>query len=93
METLGKTNSALCELILEIREVCKSQQFLSEQYEDMKHTFQSSTEEVKALRSENQDLKDCVRKHKDVSCQTQEALNDLEQYGRRECHELRSGLV
>jgi len=53
----------------------------------MKRTLQSSTEEVKALRSENQDLKNCVQKLEDVSCQTQEALNDLEQYGRRKCLE------
>ena len=57
---------------------------MSEQYEDMKRTLQSSTEEVKALHSENQDLKNCVQKLEDVSCQTQEALNDLEQYGRQE---------
>jgi len=53
----------------------------------MKHALQSSTEEVKALRSENQDRKDRVQKPKDASCQTQEALNDLEQYGRQKCLE------
>jgi len=87
METLAKSSSALTELILEMRELRKSQQFLSEQYEDMKRTLKSSTEEVKALRSENQDLKGRVQKLEDASCQTQEALNDLEQYGRRECLE------
>jgi len=55
---------------------------LSEQYED---TLQSSTEEVKAFRSENQDLKDPVQNSRDASCRTQESLNDLEQYGRWEC--------
>jgi len=44
----------------------------------------SSTEKVRALRSENQDLKDRVQKLEDACCQTQEALNDLEQYGRQE---------
>jgi len=87
METLDKSSSAVTELIMEMRELRKSQQFLSEQYEDMKRTLQSSTEEVKALCSENQDLKDHVQKLEDASCQTQEALNDLEQYGRRECLE------
>jgi len=87
METLDKSSSALIELIMEMRELHKSQQILSEEYEDMKCTLQSSTEEVKALRSENQDLKDRVKKLEDASCQSQEALNDLEQYGRRECLE------
>jgi len=87
METRDKSSSALTELIMEMRELRKSQQFLSEQYEDMKRTLQSSTEEVKAHRSENQDLKDRVQKLENASCQTQEALNDLELYGQHECLE------
>ena len=34
METLDKSSSALTELIMEMRELRKSQQFLSEQYEE-----------------------------------------------------------
>ena len=49
---------------------------MSEQYEDTKHTLQSSTEEVKALRSKNQDMKDRVQKLEEASCQTQEAFNE-----------------
>jgi len=41
METLGESSSALTELIMEMRDVRKSQQFLSEQYEDMQRTLQS----------------------------------------------------
>jgi len=54
METLGKSISTLTEIIMEMREPQKSQQFLSEQYEDMKRTLQSFTKEVEALRSESQ---------------------------------------
>jgi len=60
LETLDKS-SALTKLIMEMRELRKSQQFLSEQYEDMKCTLQSSTEEVKPLRSESQDLKTVLK--------------------------------
>jgi len=43
-ETLGKSSSSLAELIMEMRELRKSQQILPEQYEDMKHALPSSTE-------------------------------------------------
>jgi len=39
MENLGKRSSAITELNLETRELHESQQFMSEQYEDMKRTL------------------------------------------------------
>jgi len=47
METLDKSSSALTELIMEMRELRKTQQFLSEQYEDMKRTLPPSTRGVR----------------------------------------------
>ena len=68
-------------------EIRRSQQFLSDQYEEMKKHLHSTDEEVKTLRIENQDLKDHVCKLEAESGQMQEDINHLEQYGRRECLE------
>ena len=77
--------SFLLQLTEEIKELRRSQQFLSEQYEDMKQSLHSKDEEVKVLQAENQDLKLHVRKLEAVTSQTHEEVNDREQYGRREC--------
>jgi len=69
----------------EIKEL-RSQQFLSEQYEDMKQRLHSKDEEVKVLQAENQDLKLHVLKLEAVTSQTHE-VNDPEQCGRRKCLE------
>jgi len=69
-----------CLNLLEIR---KSQQFLSDQYEEMKKHLHSADEEVKTLRIENQDLKDHVCKLETESGQMQEDINNLQKYGRR----------
>ena len=53
----------------------------------MKQRLHSKDEEVKVLQAENQDLKMHVRKLEAVTSQTDEEVNDLEQYGRRECLE------
>ena len=71
----------------EIKALRKSQQFLSEQYDDMKQRLHSKDEEVKVLLAENQDLKLHIRKLEAVTSQTHEEVNDLEQYGCRDCLE------
>ena len=83
-KTLVKNSSTLVQLIEEMREIRNSQQFLFDQYEEMKKHLHS-TDEVKTLRIENQDLKDHVRKLEAESGQMQEDINNLEQYGRHEC--------
>jgi len=60
-KTLVENSSTLVQLIEEMREIRKCQQFLSDQYEEMKKHLHSA-DEVKTLRIENQDLKDHVRK-------------------------------
>jgi len=61
-KTLVENSSTLVQLIVEMMEIGRSQQFLSDQHEEMKKHLHSSDEEVKTLRIENQDLKDDVRK-------------------------------
>ena len=61
-KTLVENSSTLVQLIEKMREIQESQQFFSDQYEEMKKHRHSTDEEVKTLRIENQDLKDHVRK-------------------------------
>jgi len=86
-KSLVDNSTSLLQLTEEIKELRRSQQFLSEQYEDMKQRLHSKDEEVNVLQAENQDLKLHVRKLEAVTSQTHEEVKDLEQYGRRECLE------
>ena len=85
-KSLVDNSTSLLQLTEEIKEL-RSQQFLSEHYEDMKQRLHSKDEEVEVLQAENQDLKLHVRKLEAVTSQTHEEVNDLEQYSRRECLE------
>ena len=84
-KTLVENSSTLVQLIEEMREIQKSQQFLSD--EEMKKHLHSTDEEVKTLHIENQNLKDHVRKLEAESGQMQEDIYNLEQYGSCECLE------
>jgi len=53
---LVDNSTSLLQLTEEIKEL-RSQQFLSEQYDDTKQRLHSKDEEVKVLQAENQDLK------------------------------------
>jgi len=53
-KTLVENSTTLVQLINEMREIRKSQQFLSDQYEEMKKHLRSADEEVKTLSIENQ---------------------------------------
>ena len=56
-KSLVDNSTSLHQLTEEIKELRRSQQFLPEQYEDMKQRLHSKDEEVKVLQAENQDLK------------------------------------
>jgi len=86
-KSLVENSSTLVQLIDEMREIRKSQQFLSDQHKETKKHLHSTDEEVKTLHIENQVLKDHVRKLEAESGQMQEDINNLEQYGRHECLE------
>jgi len=60
--SLVDNSSSLAQLTEEIRELKKSQQFLSEQYMDMKEKLQWKDKEVKGLQAENRSLKEQVQK-------------------------------
>jgi len=49
-KSLVDNSTSLLQLTEEIKELRRSQQFLSEQYEDMKQRLQSKDEEVKVCR-------------------------------------------
>jgi len=84
-KSLVDNSTSLLQLTEEIKELRRSQQFLSEHYEDMKKRLHSKDEEVKILQTENLDLKLHVPKLEAVTSQALVEVNDLEQYGRREC--------
>ena len=71
-----------------MREIRKSQQFLSDQCEEMKKHLHCTNEEVKTLRADNQGIKYHVCKLEAESGQMQEDINNLEQYGGRELNAL-----
>ena len=85
--SLVDNSSSLAQLTEEIRELKKSQKFLTEQNEVMKEKLQWKDKEVKDFQAENRSLKEQVQKLGVRSHQTEEDVNDPEQYGRRECLE------
>jgi len=82
--SLVDNSSSLAQLHEEIRELKKSQPFLSEQYGDVKEKLHWKNKEVKDLQVENRSLKEHVQKLEVQFSHTEEDLNDLEQYGRHE---------
>jgi len=68
---------------IEMRKICKSQQFLSDRYEKIKKHLHSTDEEVNTLCAEDQVLKDHIHKTEAESGQMQEDVNNLKQY---DCH-------
>jgi len=83
------TESSLQELVKEIRELCKSQEFLEKQYDDMKNHLKQTDNEMVRLRSENKELQGTVQQLKNTTSENLEAINYLEQYGRKECLEIK----
>jgi len=82
------TESSLQELVKEIRELRKSQEFLEKQY-DMKNHLKQTDGEMIRLRSENKELQRTVQELRKTTSDNQEAINSLEQHGRRECLEIK----
>jgi len=54
-KSLVNNSTSLLQLAEEIKELRRSQQFLFEQYEDMKQRLHSKDEDVKVLQAENQE--------------------------------------
>jgi len=75
--------------VKEIRELRKSQEFLEKQYEDVKNLLKQTYGEMVRLRSENKELQRTVRELRKTTSENQEAINSLEQYGQRECLEIK----
>jgi len=83
------TESSLQELVKEIRELRKRQEFLEKQYEDMKNHLKQTDGEMVRPRSENKELQRTVQELRKTTSDNQEAINSLEQCGRRECLEIK----
>ena len=81
--------SKLVNVLTELTEIKHSQEFLSALFEEMKNKIKDLAGEVKTTKQENAELKERVKFLEKDSILNAEALNDLAQYSRRDCLEIK----
>jgi len=86
MNSNSKSTEATLQVL--VREVCElqSQEFLEKQY-DMKNHLKQTDDKMVRLRSENKELQRTVQELRNTTAENLEAINYIEQYGRRQCLE------
>ena len=77
------------ELELKMNEVINSQSFLNDKYEQISTRMDAAEQDKSALVAENISLRTQVMKSTNDIALLQQEVNDLEQYGRRDCLEIR----
>ena len=95
-EKLNPLNSTISELKKSVKEAMSFLEFVNAKYEELLEMMKSSKEERKALKDENKLLHDekkifkaTIRSIESSLESVTRANNDLEQYTRRECVEIR----
>ncbi|PFX29784.1 hypothetical protein AWC38_SpisGene5449 [Stylophora pistillata] len=88
-EKLNPLNSTISELKKSVKEVMSFLEFVNAKYDELLEMMKSSKEERKALKDENKILKATIRSIESSLESITRANNDLEQYTRRECAEIR----
>ena len=95
-EKLNLLNSTISELKKSVKEAMSFLEFVNAKYEELLEMMKSSKEERKALKDENKLLHDekkifkaTIRSIESSLESVKRANNDLEQYTRRECVEIR----
>ena len=83
--------SKLVNVLTELTEIKHSQEFLSASFDEMKNKIKDLEGEVKTTKQENTELKERVKFLEKDSILNAEALNDLAQYSRRDCLEIKGG--
>ena len=81
------TADKLSMLVNEIQKVRKSQEFLNEQYEEMKNELNCIKQTNKELQTENKYLKETLLGLKSQNETLELSVNELAQYSRRPCLE------
>ena len=84
-----KFQEALNPLMKQIEDVMKNIQYTSEKYDEIVRLLKASDEERKVLKAENKSLKTKVLESENELKALKEPYNDLDQYLRRDCVEIR----
>ena len=84
-----KFQEALNPLTKQIEDVMKNIQYTSEKYDEIVRLLKASDEERKILKAENKSLKTKVLESENELKALKESYNDLDQYLRRDCVEIR----
>ena len=88
-EKLNPLNSTISELKKSVKEAMTFLEFVNAKYEELLEMMKSSKEERKALKDENKILKATIRSIESSLESVTRVNNDLEQYTRKECVEIR----
>ena len=86
---LNPLNSTISELKKSVKEAMSFLEFVNAKYEELLEMMKSSKEERKALKDENKILKATIRSIESSLESVTRVNNDLEQYTRKECVEIR----
>ena len=88
-EKLAPLNSTIIELKSQVAEVLKHANFIDEKYEEMRCKVENYEKKLQEVNDENKVLKTSVRALEENVSLLSDSYNDLEQYSRRECVEIK----
>ena len=83
------SSTSFAKIFEELKEIRKSQQFLSDQYEEAKERLSTAENIITQLSKENNDLTIRTCNLEKDNKLLQMAMNDLKQYSRRDCVEIK----
>jgi len=90
MQTMNlNTTNSLTVIFEELKEIRKSQQFLADQYEETKYQLEVAESKIKELSKDKKNLLGLTANLQSENRALQLICNDLEQYSRRECVEIK----
>ena len=81
------SSTSLAKIFEELKEIRKSQQFLSDQYEEAKERLATAENKITQLSNNDLTIRTCNLEKDNKLLQM--AMNDLEQYSRRDCVEIK----
>ena len=84
----NNSSTSLAMIFEELKEIRKSQQFLSDQYEEAKERLATAENKITQLSKENNNLTIRTCNLEKDNKLLQMAINDLELYSRRDCMEI-----
>ena len=88
-EKLAPPKSEVVDLRVKLEETNKFIEFTNAKYEEIRSTLSKQNEDQKGIIAENKILKATMKSLEGTVQHMKEALNDMEQYSRRECLEIK----